>query len=88
MDLNRRVAYGLMNVPANALSQDGVELTDMRVMKTTDGWLVMLKGTRRGKDLVTFFHEGTFQDALRQMTTSLDSRHAGWRIEKPPPWQK
>lgn len=86
MDLERRVAYGLMHLPANALSQDGVELTEFRLIPTDDGWLVILKGTRRGKKLVAFHHATEWRDALRTTTTMVDSSHTPWRLEEPPPW--
>lgn len=88
MDLEKRVAYGLMHVPANTLSQDGVELTEFRMIPTEDGWLVMLKGTRRGAKLIAFVHAPEWRDALRTTTTMLDSKHIPWRREKPPPWKR
>lgn len=88
MDLEKRVAYGIMHIPANAFAQDKVEITQMRLTPDDDGWLVMLKGTRRGKRLVAFCHEGTWREALRTMTTMLDSGHAVWRVSKPPPWRR
>jgi len=88
MELERRVAYGLMHVPSNALSQDGVELTEFRLIPTDDGWLVMLKGTRRKKKLIAFVHAPTWRSALRSTTTALDSSHLTWRLETPPPWKR
>lgn len=88
MDLERRVAYGLLNLPSASSSQDLVDLTELRVTPTDDGWLVMLKGTRRGKKLVCFFHDSSWAYVLRQAVTMLDSGHAVWRVEKPPPWKR
>lgn len=85
MDLERRVAYGLMHIPNNAFSQDHVVLTEFRVIPREDGWLVMMKGTRRGNKLVSFLHAPTWRDALRTATTTLDSGHAVWREDRPPP---
>jgi len=86
VDLERRVAYGLMHIPANALSQDLVTLTEFRMIPRDGGWLVMLKGTRRGKKLVAFIHGPTWRDAMRTATTSVDCGHAVWREDKPKPW--
>lgn len=86
MDLERRVAYGLMHVPANAFTQDDVDLSEFRVIPTDDGWLVMMKGTRRGRKLIAFHHAATWRAALRATTTMLDSGHTPWRLESPPPW--
>lgn len=88
VELERRVAYGLMHVPANALSQDGVILSEFRLIPTDDGWLVMLKGTRKGSKLVAFIHAPTWRDALRTTTTAVDSGHLSWRPERPPPWRR
>ncbi len=88
MDLEHRVAYGLMHIPANALSQDEVELTEFRLIPTDDGWLAMLKGTRRGRQLIAFVHTPTWRDTLRTTTTMLDSSHLPWRLETPPPWKR
>ncbi len=86
MDLERRVAYGLMHIPDNALAQDAVQLTEFRLIPTSEGWLAMLKGTRRGRKLIAFHHDATWRDALRSTTTLLDSGHTPWRLETPPPW--
>jgi hypothetical protein len=75
-----------MHIPANAQSQDGVELSEFRVIPVDDGWLVMLKGTRRGVRLIAFVHSPTWRGALRTTTTMLDSSHLPWRREEPPPW--
>ncbi len=86
LELERRVAYGLMQIPGNALSQDGVALSEFRLIPTDYGWLVMLKGTRRKKKLIAFCHAATWREALRATTTMLDSGHMTWRLEEPPPW--
>lgn len=88
MDLELRVAYGLLQVPANALSQDAVVITEVRITPKDDGWLVMLKGERRGKKLIAWVHGPTWKEALRGTTTSLDSGHISWQTERPPPWRR
>lgn len=87
MDLERRIAYGLVNLVANAEAQDAVEITVLRMIPRDGGWLLMLKGTRKGRRLVAFTWAETFGAALRICATQVDSGHVDWRVEKPPAWK-
>lgn len=75
-----------MHVPGNALSQDDVTLTELRIIPRDGGWLVMLKGTRKQRPLIAFVWAKEWRTALRTTTTMLDSGHMGWRVEEPPSW--
>ena len=88
MELERRVAYGLTQLPANVESQDAVTLSEIRITPVSDGWLLMLKGTRKRRKLVAFVHGPTMGDVLRTASTMADSGHIPWRREKPPPWER
>ncbi len=88
MDLERRVAYGLLNLPANALSQDTVDLHEFRMIPREDGWLIMLKGKRGDRKLIAWIHGPTWGEALLAATTSVDSGHVPWRADDQSPWDK
>jgi len=86
MDLEHRIAYGLMHVPANTESQDRVTLTEFRMIPRDGGWLVMLKGTRGSRRLIAFVHAHSWEEALRTTTTMVDSGHLAWRVDHPRDW--
>lgn len=84
-DVEVRVAYSLRHGEALCHFLAGVELTQMSVFKREDGWLLMLKGDRRGKKLVAFLNAGTFQDALVLAATTMDTNRVPWKDDSPPP---
>lgn len=85
-DLEVRVAYSLRHGPALCSFLAGLELTQMSLFKREDGWLVMLKGERPGKQRVAFLNASTFEGALVLAATALDSGNVPWKVDVP--WPK
>lgn len=83
-DVEVRVAYSLFHAEVNAFFLDGVKLTQMSLFKKDDGWLLLLKGVRRGRKLKAWFVAPSFRDALVVATTSLDCAHVSWQADTPP----
>lgn len=73
MDLNKNAAY-----------MHAVDVTEMRVMRREDGWLLMLKGERRGEQLVSFMNAARFSDALVFAATAADCGYLTWYVDKYP----
>lgn len=84
-DVEVRVAYSLFHAETNAFFLDGVVLTQMGMFKKDDGWLLLLKGTRKKKKLKAWLHAPTWRDALVLAATCLDSCHLNWTIDAPLP---
>ncbi len=84
-DVEVRVAYSLFHAEANAFFLDGVVLTQLGMFKKDDGWLLLLKGTRKRKKLKAWLHARTWRDALVLAATCLDCSHITWTVDSPPP---
>lgn len=82
-DVEVRVAYSLLQAETLAFMLDGVRLTHLCIMPRTDDYLIMLKGTRKGKKKIAFLDAPTFRDVVVLAATSLDSGHIPWRDDKP-----
>lgn len=83
-DVEIRVAYSFIHLPNAVFLLDGVSLTDFSLMKREDGWLVMLKGTRRGVKKIAWLHAKTWKEAVTLAATATDSQHTPWADPKPP----
>ncbi len=84
-DIEVRVAYGIFNTPVLTQMLGGVELSQLRVTKVDYGWLIMLKGVRRGRYLVAFFSAPTMRDVFVLMTTCVDIGYVTWKDDDHPP---
>lgn len=82
-DLEVRIGYGLMHMDRNADFLHGIQLTHYSMFRVDDGWLVMLKGKGPRKPYIAWIHGPTFKAAMVAATTSIDSGHVDWRVEKP-----
>lgn len=81
--LEERVAAGILDLVKNVFYMDAVDLTELRVLKRDDGWLVILKGKREGQKLVAFFNADRFVDALAFAATSTDHGKSRWHLDRP-----
>lgn len=78
LELEGRVAAGLLDLCKNSFWMYAVEVTGMFCFRTDDGWLAMLKGVRTHKRVVAYFNGPTYATALELMVTSVDSKHVSW----------
>lgn len=78
LELEGRVAAGLLDMCKNAFWMYAVDVTGMFCFRTEDGWLAMVKGSRNGKRVVAYFNGPTYPAALELMITSIDSKHVSW----------
>lgn len=77
-DVEVRIAYGFVNAPDLVRHLDGVDMTAFWVTVEDRGWRLTVKGNRRGKHVVAYFHAGDFRDLLAIGVTSLDTSRAMW----------
>lgn len=77
-DVEVRVAYSLVHAPTLAKFLSDVDLQAMWLTIETGGWRLTLKGRRRGKPVVAYFHERNFRDVVTLASTTLDCGRATW----------
>lgn len=86
-NLEERVAAGMMDLVKNCFFMHAVEITEVKIMKREQGWLLILKGARSGQKLVAFFNAKRFHEALLTCVTAADCNHVDWKVPKKPPWE-
>ena len=84
-DVEVRVAYALVHVPVLAKFLSDVDLREFRISSADGGWRLMLKGTRRDKHVVAFFHADSWKDLITLCATTLDTGAATWYPDLYPP---
>jgi len=77
-DVEVRVAYGLFHTVTLAKLLDGVDVHELRISAVRSGWRLMLKGTRGGEPLASYFYAGQWRDLITLMATSLDIGYTSW----------
>lgn len=87
LQLEMRVAAGMMDLCKDAFMTDAVDVYQVRLTRVPGGWLGMVKGERRGTKLVAWFNCETYTDVLREMSTQIEAGYVFWRLNKPSPWK-
>lgn len=80
-----RIAAALLDLVKNTFFMDAVLITEVRIAKKEDGWLVMVKGDRGGRHLVAFYPAQTYDAAMIEAATSADCQKTAWYQDKWPP---
>lgn len=80
-----RVAAALLDLVKNTYFMDAVVITEVRIAKREEGWLVMVKGDRGGRHLVAFYSARTYDAAVIEASTTADCGKATWLPDKWPP---
>lgn len=77
-DVEVRVCYSFLHAPTLAKFLSNVDLQAMWLMVEDGGWRLTLKGRRRGKPVVAYFHERNLRDVVTLAATTLDCARVTW----------
>ena len=86
-ELHRRIALCLLDLEKELIYKDGVHLTQFRMTKRGDDWLLMLKGRKGPNEKVAFVSGDSYVSTLIEGVTSSDCGYLNWR-EDNPPWRR